>query len=133
MHRHITQTDMWPDGVNSRPEVVDPYKLHLRSHPTHPGKSYLVTGKVKPRGTTPLTVIEANTFTAFSFSNAPKLLNTTGGRGLKTAVSSKEKMTPCMEERTSPFGDVFGEKENKPRYFLSENWCRSCCHTSVVF
>jgi hypothetical protein len=41
MHRHITQTYMWPDGGNSRPEVVDPYKLHPRSRPTRPGTSYL--------------------------------------------------------------------------------------------
>jgi hypothetical protein len=117
MHRHITQKDTWPDGGNSRPEVVDPYKLHLRELPTRHGTSYLETGKVKLTGVTPLTVIEANTVTAFLFADAPLLLNTTGGRGFNTAVSSDEESTPRKGEGTSPFGDVFGEKEKKRRYF----------------
>jgi hypothetical protein len=117
MYRHITQTDTWTDGGNYRPEVVDPYKLHLRSRPTLPGTSYLDTDKVNLRGVTPLTVIEANTVTAFFFANAPLLLNTTGGRGLKTAVSSDYESTPHTGEVTSPFGDVFGEKEKRRRYF----------------
>jgi hypothetical protein len=117
MHRHITQTYRWSDGGNSRPEVVDPYKLHLWSHPNRPGTSYLETGKVKLRGVTPLTVIEANTAAAFFFAGAPLLLNTTGGRGLKTAVSSDDESNPRTGEGTPPFGDVFGEKEKKCRYF----------------
>jgi hypothetical protein len=117
MHRHITQTDKWPDGGNSRPEIVDPFKLHLRSRATHHGKSFLETGKVKLMGVTPLTVIEANTVTAFFFADAPLLLNTIGGRGLNTAVSSDDESAPCTGEGTSPFGDVFGEKETKRRYF----------------
>lgn len=118
MHRHITQTDTWPDGGNSRPEIVDPFKLHLRSRPTRHGTSFLETGKVKLRGVTPLTVIEANTVTAFFFADAPLLLNTTGGRGLKTAVSSDDESTPRRTgEGTSPFGDVFGDKEKKRRFF----------------
>jgi hypothetical protein len=117
MHRHITQTDMWPDGGNSRPEVVNSYKLHLRSRPTCLGTSYLKTGKVKLRGETPLTVIEANTVTAFFFADVPLLLNTTGGRGLRTAVSSDDESTPCTGDGTSAFGDVFGEKEKKRRFF----------------
>jgi hypothetical protein len=40
-------------------------------------------------------------------------LNTTGGRGLKTAVSYDHESTP----RTGEFSDVFGEKEKKRRYF----------------
>jgi hypothetical protein len=46
----ITQTDKWPDGGNSRPEIVDPFKLHLRSRPTRHGTSFLETGKVKLMG-----------------------------------------------------------------------------------
>jgi hypothetical protein len=45
---------------------------------------------VKLRGVTPLTVIEANTVTALFFADAPLLLNTTGERGLVTAVSSDD-------------------------------------------
>jgi hypothetical protein len=44
-------------------------------------------------------------------------LNTIGGRGLKTDVSSDDESTPRTGEGTSPFGDVFGEKEKKRRYF----------------
>jgi hypothetical protein len=117
MHRHITQTYMWPDGGNSRPEVFDPYKLHLQSCPTRPGTSYLETGKVKLRGVIPLTVIEANTITAFLFGDVPLLLNTNGDRGLKTDISSDDESTPRKEYGTSPFGDVFGEKEKKRRFF----------------
>jgi hypothetical protein len=46
----------------------------------------------------------------------PLLLNTTGGRGLKTAVSSDDESTPRKRDGTSPFGDVFGEKEKKRRF-----------------
>jgi hypothetical protein len=118
MHRHITQTDTWPDGGNSRPEVVNPYKLHLRARPTRPGTYYLKTGKVKLRDVIPITVIEASTVTVFFFADAPLLLNTTDDRVLKIDVSSDDKSTPLTEgEGTSPFGDVFGEKEKKRRYF----------------
>jgi hypothetical protein len=96
MHLHITQTDTWPDGGNNLPEVVDPYNLHLRCRPTRPGTSYLETGRVELRGVAQLTVIEANTITAFFFAGAPLLLNTTGGRGLNTDVSSDEESTPRM-------------------------------------
>jgi hypothetical protein len=102
MHCHITQTYTWPDGGNSRPEVVDPYKLHLWNRHTCPGTSYLDTCKVNLRGVTPLTVIESNTVTAFFFADAPLLLNTTGGRGLKTAVYSDDESTPRTGEGTSP-------------------------------
>jgi hypothetical protein len=117
MHRYITQTDTWPDGGNSRPKIVDPFKLHLRRRPTRHGTSFLETGKVKLRGVRPLTVIEANTVTAFFFADGHLLLNTTGGRGLKTAVSSDDESTPRTGEGTSPFGDVVGEKEKKLRFF----------------
>jgi hypothetical protein len=110
MYRHITQTDTWTDGRNSRIEVVDPYKLHLWSHSTCPWTSYLDSGNVKLLGITPLTVIEANTVTAFFFADAPLLLNTTGGEVLETDVSSVDELTPLAGEGTSPFGDVFGEK-----------------------
>jgi hypothetical protein len=76
MHRHITQTDKWRDGGNSRPEIVDPFKLYLRSRPTRHGTFFIENGRVKLRGVTPLTVIEANTVTAFFFADAPLLLNT---------------------------------------------------------
>jgi hypothetical protein len=72
---------------------------------------------MKLMGIIPLTVIEANTVSAFFFADAPLLLNTTGDRGLKTAVSSDDELTPHTGEGTSPFGDVFGEKEKKHRYF----------------
>jgi hypothetical protein len=87
------------------------------SRPTRPETSYLETGKVKLTGVTPLTVIEANTVTAFFFVDAPLILNTTGGRRLNTAVSSDDESTPRTGQGTSPFGDVFGEKEKKRRYF----------------
>jgi hypothetical protein len=61
-------------------------------------------------GETPLTDIESNTVTAFLFADAPVIFNTTGGRGLKTAVYSGDISTPLMGDGTSPFGDVFGEK-----------------------
>jgi hypothetical protein len=61
-------------------------------------------------GVPPLTIIEANTFTAFFFVDAPLLFNTTGGRGLKTDVYSDDELTPRTGEGTYPFGDAFGEK-----------------------
>jgi hypothetical protein len=72
---------------------------------------------VKLRGLTPLNVIEANTVTALFFANATLLLNTTGGRGLKTALSSDDESTPRTGDENSPFGDVFGEKEKKRHFF----------------
>jgi hypothetical protein len=80
--------------------------------------SYLETGKVKLMGVIPLTVIEANTITAFFFADLPLLLNTPGGMGLKTDVSSDDESTPRVAgEGTSPFGDVCGERKKKHLYF----------------
>jgi hypothetical protein len=108
------QTRGPPDGGKSRPDIVDPYKLHLCICPTHTRMSYLDIMKVTLMGIPTLTVIEANTATTLFFADAPLLLNTTGGRGLKTAVSSDDESTPpAAGEQTSPFGDVFGEKKSQ--------------------